>query len=77
MTLAAEVGVFVTGILHYFGTTVQQPARCGTPHLALAGRPEVSDYTGVIRVSGRRTEAITTGTTIDALTSTSVQVLAV
>jgi chemotaxis protein CheX len=54
MTLAAEVAVFVSGVLHYFSTTVRQPALCGTPHLALNGRPDISDYTGLIRVSGRR-----------------------
>jgi chemotaxis protein CheX len=55
MTLEAEVGVFVSGVLHYFGSTVQQAAQCGTPHLALNGRPELSDYTGVIQVTGKRT----------------------
>ena len=55
MTLESEVGVFVTGVLHYFGTTVQQAAQCGTPHLALSERPEISDYTGVVQVSGKRT----------------------
>jgi chemotaxis protein CheX len=55
MSLEAEVGVFVSAVLHYFGTTVQQPASCGTPHLALNGNPELSDYTGAIRVSGKRT----------------------
>jgi chemotaxis protein CheX len=54
MTLEAEVGVFVAGILQYFGTTVQQAAHCGTPHLALSERPEISDYTGVVQVTGRR-----------------------
>jgi len=54
MSLAAEVAVFVDGVLHYFDSTVQQTAQCGTPHLALGERPEMSDYTGVIRVSGRR-----------------------
>ena len=54
MTLESEVGVFVTGVLHYFGTTVQQAALCGTPHLALSERPEISDYTGVIQISGKR-----------------------
>jgi chemotaxis protein CheX len=44
----------VTGVLHYFGSTVQQVAQCGTPHLALSERPEISDYTGVIQVTGRR-----------------------
>jgi chemotaxis protein CheX len=55
MSLESEVAVFVDGVLNYFGTTVQQDAQCGTPHLALGERPEVSDYTGVIQVSGKRT----------------------
>jgi len=55
MSLETEVAVFVDGVLKYFSTTVQQAALCGTPHLALAERPELSDYTGVIQVSGRRT----------------------
>jgi chemotaxis protein CheX len=54
MTLEAEVGVFVGGVLHYFGTTVNQAAQCGTPHLALGERPEISDYTGVVQVTGKR-----------------------
>ncbi len=55
MTMESEVGVFVSGVLNYFGTTVQQAAQCGTPHLALTDQPEISDYTGVIQVSGKRT----------------------
>ena len=58
MSLESEVGVFVTAVLHYFATAVQQPAQCGTPHLALNGHPELADYTGVIRVSGRRTGVV-------------------
>ena len=54
MTLEAEVSVFVDGVLNYFGSTVQQTAQCGTPHLALSEKPEISDYTGVIRISGKR-----------------------
>ena len=54
MTLEAEVAVFVDGVLHYFGTTVQQAAQCGTPHLALGERPEISDYTGVVQITGKR-----------------------
>jgi chemotaxis protein CheX len=54
MTLETEVGVFVGGVLHYFGATVQQAAQCGTPHLALGERPEISDYTGVVQVTGKR-----------------------
>jgi chemotaxis protein CheX len=54
MSLESEVAVFVDGVLNYFDTTVQQSAQCGTPHLALSERPEISDYTGVIQVSGKR-----------------------
>jgi chemotaxis protein CheX len=54
MTLEAEVGVFVGGVLNYFGTAVQHAAQCGTPHLALGERPEISDYTGVVQITGRR-----------------------
>ncbi len=49
-----EVSVFVDSVLHYFTTTVQQVAECGTPYLALGRTPEISDYTGMIRISGQR-----------------------
>ena len=49
-----EVKVFVDGVLNYFDTSVQQTAECGTPYLALNRTPEISDYTGMIRISGRR-----------------------
>ena len=55
MPLATEVGVFVNAVLNYFSTAVQQRAQCGTPHLALNAHPEIADYTGVIRISGKRT----------------------
>jgi chemotaxis protein CheX len=54
MGIETEVNVFVNGVLHYFDTMVQQVAECGTPFLALGSMPEVSDYTGVIRISGKR-----------------------
>jgi chemotaxis protein CheX len=50
----SEVSVFIDGVLNYFGTTVQQVAECGTPYLALSRTPEISDYTGMIRISGKR-----------------------
>jgi chemotaxis protein CheX len=50
----AEVGVLVNSVMHYFETAVQQPAACGIPHLALRRGPELSDYTGIVRISGRR-----------------------
>ena len=53
MSNEAEVGVFVNSVMHYFATAVQQPAACGIPHLALRHSPDLSDYTGIIRISGR------------------------
>jgi chemotaxis protein CheX len=50
----SEVSIFIEGVLNYFGTTVQQAAECGTPYLALGRSPEISDYTGMIRISGKR-----------------------
>ena len=54
MNTEFEINVFVHGVLNYFDTTVQQIADCGTPYLALNRSPEVSDYTGVIKISGKR-----------------------
>ncbi len=54
MKTEAEVSVFVDGVLHYFVTSVQQVAECGTPYLALNRTPEISDYTGMIRITGKR-----------------------
>jgi chemotaxis protein CheX len=54
MKSESEVGIFIEGVLNYFGTTVQQTAECGTPYLALGRNPEISDYTGMIRISGKR-----------------------
>ena len=54
MSTEAEVGVLVNSVMHYFETAVQQPAACGIPHLALRRGPELSDYTGILRISGRR-----------------------
>ena len=54
MKSESEVGIFIEGVLNYFGTTVQQAAECGTPYLALGRSPEISDYTGMIRISGKR-----------------------
>lgn len=51
----AEVSVFIDGVLRYFESSVNQAAVCGTPFLALQQAPEISDYTGIIRISGRRT----------------------
>jgi chemotaxis protein CheX len=50
----AEVEVFVAGVLQYFDKTVNHAAACGTPFLAMHENPEISDYTGVIRIDGKR-----------------------
>ncbi len=52
MSSEAQVGVFVNSVMHYFETAVQQPAACGIPHLALRRSPELSDYTGIVRIGG-------------------------
>lgn len=54
MTQEAEVGIFIDSVLGYFDVTVQHTAQCGTPYLAIGRAPEVSDYTAMIRVSGKR-----------------------
>lgn len=54
MAQDAEVGVFIDGVLRYFSSTVQQTAQCGTPYLAMDESPEMSDYTGIIRINGKR-----------------------
>jgi len=54
MSSEFEVGVFVNSVMHYFETTVQQPAACGIPHLALRRHPELADYTGIVSIRGRR-----------------------
>jgi chemotaxis protein CheX len=53
VTAETGVGVFVNSVMRYFETAVQQAAECGIPHLALRRSPELSDYTGVIRISGQ------------------------
>jgi chemotaxis protein CheX len=46
--------VFVSSVLDYFDTTVQQRAECGTPYMAIGRSPEIGDYTGIIKVTGVR-----------------------
>ena len=54
----AEVSVFVSAVLQYFDRTVNQAASCGTPFLAMQERPAISDYTGVIRIDGKRSGVV-------------------
>ena len=53
MSTEAEVGVFLESVLNYFSTTVQQAAVCGTPFLSIDKTPELSDFTGMIKISGK------------------------
>jgi chemotaxis protein CheX len=53
MSTEAEVTVFLESVLNYFSTTVQQAAVCGTPFLAIDKIPELSDFTGTIKISGK------------------------
>lgn len=49
-----EVVTFVNGAVRYFEAAAQQPARVGSPYLALDRRPGAYEYTGVISISGTR-----------------------
>lgn len=49
-----ELKTFVEGTTNYFEVAAQQPASVGSPYLATDGPPAVHDYTGIIKVSGRR-----------------------
>jgi chemotaxis protein CheX len=53
MSTQAEVSVFLESVLNYFSTSVQQAAVCGTPFLAIDKTPELSDFTGMIKISGK------------------------
>jgi chemotaxis protein CheX len=53
-----EVHVFVDGVLHYFSSAVNHAAVCGTPFLATDQQPEISDYTGMIQVTGKRSGVV-------------------
>jgi chemotaxis protein CheX len=49
-----EVASFVAGTVQYFAVAAGQPASVGSPYLVTQGAPDISEYTGVITVSGRR-----------------------
>ncbi len=48
-----ELKTFVEGTTNYFEVAAQQPASIGSPYLA-DSPPAVSDYTGIISISGKR-----------------------
>ena len=43
MSPESEIGVFVNGVLHYFDTTVQQVAECGTPYYTRIDAPATAE----------------------------------
>lgn len=49
-----ELRTFVEGTTQFFEVAAQQPASIGSPYLVTEGQPGVHEYTGIIRVSGRR-----------------------
>ncbi len=49
-----ELKTFVEGTTNYFEVAAQQPATVGSPYLVTDGPPAVHEYTGVIKISGRR-----------------------
>jgi chemotaxis protein CheX len=48
-----ELKTFVEGTTNYFEVAAQQPASIGSPYLTETA-PAVHEYTGVIRISGKR-----------------------
>ena len=48
-----ELKTFGEGTTNYFEVAAQQPASIGSPYLA-DSPPAVSDYTGIISISGKR-----------------------
>jgi chemotaxis protein CheX len=53
LSTETEVSVFLAAVMNYFSTAVQQAAVCGTPFLAIDKIPELSDFTGTIKISGK------------------------
>lgn len=49
-----ELKTFVEGTTNYFEVAAQQPATIGSPYLVTEGVPAIHDYTGVIKVTGKR-----------------------
>ena len=66
MLSEAEIRTFIDGTTNFFETMVNQPASIGSPYLVTDGKAEAYDYTGIIGVSGARSNSrkkITEGTT--------------
>ena len=50
----SDLRVFVEGTMNYFQTTCKRPACVGSPYLVDRDSSVVSEYTGVIGISGKR-----------------------
>ncbi len=53
-----DLNVFVDSISNYFQVTSEQSARVGTPFLTEDATPHISDYTGIISISGNYRGAV-------------------
>src|SRR5262245_47143909 len=53
MLYEQELKTFVDGTTNFFEVAAQQPASIGSPYL-IEGSPAVHEYTGVIKISGKR-----------------------
>ena len=53
MLYEQELKTFVEGTTNFFEVAAQQPASIGSPYL-MEGSPAVHEYTGVIKISGKR-----------------------
>jgi chemotaxis protein CheX len=49
-----EVETFIQGVTRYFAVSTAQPAKLGSPYLAMQTPPGAYDFTGVIEISGAR-----------------------
>jgi chemotaxis protein CheX len=47
-----DIQVLIDGTVHYFRSTVGQTTEVGAPYLVEERKPVVSDFTGVITISG-------------------------
>lgn len=50
----SKISVFVDGVIHYFDTISDQPARVGTPFLIKNINDYLMDFTGIIGISGNQ-----------------------
>lgn len=53
-----DIQVLIDGTVNYFHRVVDRATEVGTPYLADHGEPVVSDFTGVIAISGGRRGSI-------------------